>query len=220
VSIESASASATSARRAAAATRRLVETLVNTAAGPDELDMVADELAALAEKLAPTARRSRYEGTTGLSVGGEGNAAVMESHTVTGPANPIAPFMTIDADADADADADGDRNRKRVAATVTYGHQYEGPPGCVHGGMLAAAFDIVLAMGAATCGRLLVTGTITVRYLRPTPLHTELRFDGALVGIEGRKVRSSASVASPDGAICAEAEGTFLMVDDDRYRPA
>jgi uncharacterized protein (TIGR00369 family) len=207
VSIDSRSKA--SGRRAAAATRRLVETLVNNTADPDELEAVADELDVLSEKLAATARRSRYAGTTGLSVDGEGNAAVMETHTVTGPANPIAPFMTIDRDGDSE----------RVTATVTYGHQYEGPPGCVHGGMLAAAFDMVLAMAAATSGRLLVTGTITVRYLRPTPLHTGLRFGGELVGIDGRKVSASASVATPDGTICAKAEGIFLMVDADRYRP-
>ena len=107
----------------------------------------------------------------------------------------------------------------RVVGRVTYGHQYEGPPGCVHGGMLAAAFDIVLAVSAAKCGRMLVTGTLSVRYRRPTPLATELRFEGELVGIEGRKVRSSATVCGPDGESTAEAEGIFLIVDDDRYRP-
>jgi len=201
------STSIESGRRAATAARRLVETLVNNGAAGHDLDRVAGELDRIADQLAPTARASRYAGTAGLSLGGEGNEAVMESHTVTGPANPIAPFMTIDGSSD------------RVVGRVTYGHQYEGPPGCVHGGMLAAAFDIVLAVSAAKCGRMLVTGTLSVRYRRPTPLATELRFEGELVGIEGRKVRSSATVCGPDGESTAEAEGIFLIVDDDRYRP-
>jgi acyl-coenzyme A thioesterase PaaI-like protein len=201
------SASIESTRRAAAATRRLIETLVNTAADDHELRSVAGEIDDIVDRIAKGARRSRYEGTDGLSPGGEGNAAVMESHTVVGPSNPIAPFMIIDGGGD------------RVVATVTYGHQYEGPPGCVHGGMLAAAFDLVLALGAAKCGRMLVTGTLSVRYRRPTPLGIELRFDGGLDGIDGRKVRSSATVSGPDGEITAEAEGIFVVVDDDRYRP-
>lgn len=206
-------------RRAAAAARDLIGVLVNNGAGDDVLGPIAAELDALVERLAPTARRSRYAGTTGLRAApdaGADNAAVMETHTVIGRANPIAPPMEIDTtghSGTAESSA-GDA----VTATVTYGHQYEGPPGCVHGGMLAAAFDLVLAMSAATYGKLLVTGTLSVRYRRPTPLHTPLTFAGRLVGAEGRKVRSAATVTDAEGQVTAEAEGIFLVVEDERYR--
>jgi acyl-coenzyme A thioesterase PaaI-like protein len=198
--------------------------LVNNSADAADLDAIADELNALADKLALTARSSRYSGTAGLAAGADAtNAAVLETHTVIGRSNPIAPPMTIDERGrGSDAEHDERRRVRRlghvVTARVTYGHQYEGPPGCVHGGMLATAFDIVLAMSAAACGQLLVTGTLTVRYRRPTPLHAELRFEGRLAGVDGRKVRSTATVTNADGDVTAEAEGIFLIVGDDRYR--
>jgi acyl-coenzyme A thioesterase PaaI-like protein len=180
------------------------------AAESAELDVVADELDALAEKLALTARTSRYTGTAGFSAGDDpAGAAVLETHTVIGASNPIAPPMTVDGTSGTEG---------LVTARATYGHQYEGPPGCVHGGMLAAAFDFVLAMSAAACGQLLVTGTLTVRYRRPTPLHRELRFEARLADVDGRKVRSTATVMDADGEVTAEAEGIFLIVGDERYR--
>ena len=46
---------------------------------------------------------------------------------------------------------------------------------------VAAAFDEVLGFVQSLSGRPGMTGTLTVRYRKPTPLHTELRFDAQLV---------------------------------------
>ena len=52
---------------------------------------------------------------------------------------------------------------------------HEGPPGAVHGGIVAAYLDEVLA-GAAVhhTGRLYVTGELSVRYVKPTPVECPL----------------------------------------------
>ena len=60
---------------------------------------------------------------------------------------------------------------------VRFGSAYEGPPGHVHGGFVAAAFDEVLGYVQSLGGRPGMTGTLTVRYRSPTPLYTELRFE-------------------------------------------
>ena len=97
-------------------------------------------------------------------------------------------------------------------ATATYGHAYEGPPGCVHGGMLAAAFDIVLGAAAATAQRPALTGTLTIRYRRPTPLHTEVRYEGEVDRVEERRTHVVAR-SIVDGRVTCEAEGVFVCVD-------
>ena len=58
----------------------------------------------------------------------------------------------------------------------------------MHGGYVAAAFDEVLGFANSLSGTPGMTGTLTVRYRRPTPLHTELRFEGRYERSEGRKI--------------------------------
>ena len=82
-----------------------------------------------------------------------------------------------------------------VVGTATYGAAYEGPPGCVHGGMLAAAFDIILGAASVAAQRPALTGTLTVRYRKGTPLHREIRYEGRLDRVEGRRTHVVARVA-------------------------
>jgi acyl-CoA thioesterase FadM len=62
-----------------------------------------------------------------------------------------------------------------------------------------------------------MTGTLTVRYRSPTPLHTELRFEAELVRMEGRKIFTRAQVLGGD-RVCAEAEGIFVSVARERFQ--
>ncbi len=57
-----------------------------------------------------------------------------------------------------------------------------------------------------------MTGTLTVRYRRPHPLHTRIDFEGELLRIEGRKI-FTAGRSSAHGELLAEAEGIFISID-------
>ena len=57
-----------------------------------------------------------------------------------------------------------------------------------------------------------MTGTLTVRYRRPTPLHRDLRFEGTLDRVEGRKIFTTGRCFDGDD-VTAEAEGLFIPVD-------
>jgi acyl-coenzyme A thioesterase PaaI-like protein len=86
----------------------------------------------------------------------------------------------------------------------------------VHGGWIAAAFDEVLGFTQSLTGHPGMTGTLTIRYRRPTPLHTELRFRGRVDRVEGRKIFTSATLhAGAD--LCAESDGIFVRVDFERF---
>jgi acyl-coenzyme A thioesterase PaaI-like protein len=99
-----------------------------------------------------------------------------------------------------------------VIGRVRFGAAYEGPPGCVHGGYVAATFDEILGMAQALSGKRGMTGTLTVRYRHPTPLHRELRFEGTLVRQEGRKIYTVGRCLAGD-QLTAEADGLFITVD-------
>ena len=60
------------------------------------------------------------------------------------------------------------------------------------------------------------TGTLTVRYCRPTPLHTELRMRGEIARVEGRKIFAEGHLYAGE-TLCAEAEGLFIMPHPEQY---
>jgi acyl-CoA thioesterase FadM len=62
-----------------------------------------------------------------------------------------------------------------------------------------------------------MTGTLIVRYRRPTPLHTELRFEAEYLRHEGRKLFTESRVFAGD-VLCAEAEGIFVSIDRQRFQ--
>jgi acyl-coenzyme A thioesterase PaaI-like protein len=86
----------------------------------------------------------------------------------------------------------------------------------VHGGFLAAAFDEVLGMAQSLTGNPGMTGTLTIRYRRPTPLLTELVFEAYVDRVEGRKIFTHGTL-SANGQLTAEAEGLFIAVGQERF---
>jgi len=96
------------------------------------------------------------------------------------------------------------------------GAAYEGPPGCVHGGIIAGLFDELLGVANIASGVGAMTGTLTIVYRSPTPLYTELRLEGRTLGIDGRKVRTAGTLHAGD-RLCAEADGVFILVEHERF---
>ena len=64
----------------------------------------------------------------------------------------------------------------------------------VHGGIIALLFDELLGMANVCTGVGGFTGTLSVRYERPTPLHGELELEGTVESVEGRKVTSVGTI--------------------------
>lgn len=124
---------------------------------------------------------------------------------VIGRWNPLAPPLTFEIGED-----------RVVRGAGVLGAAYEGPPGCVHGGMVAEILDELCGCAAIAGGAPGMTGTLTIRYRNPTPLHTELTLEARLAEVEGRKSRVVGSI-SAGGVVCAEAEGIFIKVDRSRF---
>jgi acyl-coenzyme A thioesterase PaaI-like protein len=103
----------------------------------------------------------------------------------------------------------------RAIGRATFDTPYEGPPGCVHGAVLAAAFDQVINIANIHSGSAGPTRTLAVEYKRPTPLGATLDFEAWVESVDGRKVASRA-VVRHGGEVTAEAQGLFILVDQDR----
>jgi acyl-coenzyme A thioesterase PaaI-like protein len=103
----------------------------------------------------------------------------------------------------------------RLIGTGTFHAAYEGPPGYVHGGWIALAFDEILGMANIASGHPGMTGRLTVKYRRPTPLHTELRLEGWTEQVDGRRLVTRGTLEA-EGVVTAEAEGLFVVIDPER----
>jgi len=192
-------------RRVATAARDLIEGLVGTEEDETTIAAAADDLERLAARFTNESPRSMYDGVSESAMAGAEPGAFFDHSPMIGRANPLAPPINLEV------------RDQEVVGTVTFGSAYEGPPGCVHGGYVAAAFDEVLGSAQTFSGRPGMTGTLTVRYRKPTPLHTELRIIGRFERMEGRKVFTVGSLYADD-VLTAEAEGLFISIDFERFR--
>jgi acyl-coenzyme A thioesterase PaaI-like protein len=154
---------------------------------------------------------------TGEDVGGNGWEAATDSTTrdarehadylvrspLLGAVNPLAPPLEYELDGSA------------VHARGSFGNAYEGPPGYVHGGWVALAFDEVLGTANVAGGTPGLTGRLTVRYRQPTPLGAEVRLDAATASVDGRRITTRGTLTG-DGQLTAEAEGLFVTLGPER----
>lgn len=186
-------------REVADATRQLIENLVACTTNVDDLKQVAAAVAKQADVLAQAPQihgRIAFEEAEGYGCRG---SLGYELNPLDGKCNPIAAPIYIWFEGD------------RAYGRVTMGWQYEGPPVSVHGGFVAALFDQFLGAGQKLSGQPGFTGTLTVRYLKPTPIDTELRLEGWVERVEGRKNFLVGEMWAGD-VKTATCEGVFISI--------
>jgi acyl-coenzyme A thioesterase PaaI-like protein len=191
-------------RRVADAMRGVIDRFVATLAPIEVFQGVADDLEAIAARLAEHPQGHLFIGFAEAANRGDSDGP-FDNSPLMGLSNPLAPplHLTIEPD--------------RVVGTSRFGTAYEGPPGCVHGGYIAAAFDEVLGLVQSLSGKPGMTGRLTIHYRSPTPLHEELRWEAKIDRVQGRKIICSGQVFAGD-RLCAEAEGLFISVDFERLK--
>lgn len=177
------------------AVRELIDATIRTEADEDAIWQ-----ARTAIRTATDALRGRVRDESQVVRYAVDGRPVVWSNAVIGLRNPIAPPLTIKHDDD----------RTRCWSEFTLNAAYEGPPGLVHGGVCALILDHVLGEAASEgLTKPLFTGTITVRYVRGTPLG-RLRAEAAVERTEGFKTFVSGHLSDAEG-ITAEAEGIFIQ---------
>ncbi len=90
---------------------------------------------------------------------------------------------------------------------------HEGPPGYVHGGIIATLMDEAMSKINRPLNVLAVTRHMEVDYLRPVPLYQPLTVTSRHVQREGRKLFHRAEILSPDGTVLARGKGVFIELD-------
>jgi acyl-coenzyme A thioesterase PaaI-like protein len=182
------------------AVRALASAAMLTTADDETMGAVRDLLRQATARLAAATRSGRYDARPGLSAGIGGNDAIWETHAAFGRSNPLAPPLV-----------DVREERGHLEATVTFGPAFEGGPGTVYGGFVAAAFDGLLGRTVISSGHLAVTRSLAVRFLRPTPLNTTLRVEATAGDLSGRDISVSGQLWHGTKVTC-EADAVFTTV--------
>lgn len=195
--------SSTGRVRLADALRRALQHAATSTAPDDVVARAADLIDRAVSILEPGPHGRGYHGSAEGSVGGVPHGFTSHS-PVTGPLNAVASVVSLSSSA------------TEVVADVVYGDAYEGPPGHLHGGFVAAIFDEVLGFAQALSGAPGMTGKLEITYRSPTPLHTPLRVVGRFERIDGRKIFTTGTIHAGD-RLCAEAKGLFISVRPERF---
>lgn len=177
----------------AASVRRLIDATIRTelrGTSIEEARRAIDAISALLEA-------ERMPGSFGVRFNEAGTLRAW-GNAAAGLRNPIAPPLELQVEPDG-----------RVWAEVELGAAYEGPPTLVHGGVAALLMDQALGRAAEAAGVPGLTGTLEVRFRRPTRLG-RVRVEAKLDRTEGPKSFVVGTVSDDDG-VCSEATGVFIM---------
>lgn len=173
--------------------RELVDATVRTRLEPD----AARDLVPRVEELTRTLLADAQEGPLGLETCSDGRLRD-HGNPLVGARNPFAPPLSVDWDGQA------------ASTSFTLGAAYEGPPGHVHGGIIAAVLDQVLGTVPACIGMPAMTATLDVVYRRPTPLG-QLSARASLLERDGWRLRITGELHDEEGQVTATADGLFVV---------
>ena len=188
-------------RRVAQALRELTDALVTSAPSVEEMNEIAGQLEQQARQFE---QAPRLYGQMEFQADGEHGPRAGVNHelnAVGGWSNPLSPGLNIWFEGE------------RAFGTVTLGWAYEGPPRHVHGGYVAAVFDQFAGVAQMAGKQPGMTGRLTVRYHRPTPLNVELNLEAWVESVEGRKTLMAAEMRAGD-TVTATCEALFIRPKD------
>lgn len=167
----------------AASVRELVDATIRTEVPDEEIRAAQAEIEAITARL----RERQLEGSFGVRFSSHGFGRPW-GNAVMGLRNPVAPPLVITNHDDG-----------RAETEFHLGAAYEGPPGLVHGGVSALLLDQLVGQAAAAKGHPGMTGTLTVKYHRGTPLG-DLWAKAWVRSTEGPKTFVSAELGDAEGA--------------------
>lgn len=183
----------------AASVRRLIDATIRTEVPPEVVASAAAKIDSVTSELSA----ALMPGSFGERTVDDGQP-VAAGNAVIGIRNPSAPPLVIHHNEDGS-----------VWTEFTLGAAYEGPPGHVHGGVIALILDHVLGAPTHKPGRPAYTGTLTMRYHRATRLRRPLRSEARIESVDGLKKFVVGHISDADGPTVT-AEGVFIHRRDSK----
>ncbi|MEM7031870.1 MAG: PaaI family thioesterase [Chloroflexota bacterium] len=107
-----------------------------------------------------------------------------------------------------------DNGENEVYSDYTVADHFQGYPGIVHGGIVAAMLDEVVGRVSVISDHhhLMMSVKLAVKYRHPVPTETSLKVVGRIERLRGRLGKAVGELYLPDGTIAAEAALTLADV--------
>ena len=106
------------------------------------------------------------------------------------------------------------RDENQITAMFIPRVDYHGFADLLHGGIVAAALDEVMAWTAILVVEVMVmTGTLDLRYRQPAKVDATFTLKGELLERRGRRLRLQSRMLDQE-TVVAEASGLFLAIGD------
>ncbi|HEX3471580.1 MAG TPA: PaaI family thioesterase [Silvibacterium sp.] len=102
---------------------------------------------------------------------------------------------------------------QQIVCRVRVPRRFAGPPGHVHGGIIAALLDEAMSKANRQFGIVAMTRQMEVEYLKPVPLMMSLKLTAHHVSANGRKHRCEAQISDQEGTVLAQAQALFIAVN-------
>jgi len=184
----------------AKAARALNEKLVSTDIPPATALEIAARLRTEASNLSALPQVTGMVQMSRLANRGSVDNIMGELVAMAGRSHPSAPELTWE------------EATNHISGTVVFGQAFEGPPGHVHGGWVAGILDHLMGMTHVRMGQPGMTGGLSVRYLKPTPLGATLNIAASAKELDDRRTEVKAEMRHGE-TVTATAEAIFIRVD-------
>jgi uncharacterized protein (TIGR00369 family) len=107
-----------------------------------------------------------------------------------------------------------DNGSNEVISEYTVSEEYQGYPGVVHGGVVAAMLDEVVCRVAMIGDHhhFMMSVKMEIKYRQPVPTGEKLQLVGRIVRLRGRLGKATGEVILPDGTLAVESALTLANV--------
>ena len=191
-------------QRLAIATRALNEKLVSTDIDPELAAALTEKIEGLAAELS---QAQQVNGLVDMAKRGQRGTiddVMGELVSVGGRSHPCSPELRWQ------------EASNRITGTVKFSQAFEGPPGHVHGGWVAGVLDHLMGMTHVRTGHPGMTGGLSVRYLKPTPLNQRIGVSAQATELDDKRTEVKAEMRFGE-TTTAKAEAIFVRVDREKF---
>ena len=191
-------------QRLASATRALNEKLVSTDIDPELAAVLTEKIEGLAAELRQAQQVTGLVDMAKRGQRGTIDDVMGELVSVGGRSHPCSPELRWQ------------EASNRITGTVKFGQAFEGPPGHVHGGWVAGVLDHLMGMTHVRTGHPGMTGGLSVRYLKPTPLNQVIEVSAQATELDDKRTEVKAEMRFGE-TTTATAEAIFVRVDREKF---
>ena len=191
-------------QRLASATRALNAKLVSTDIDPELAAALTEKIEGLTAELS---QAQQVDGLVDMAKRGERGTiddVMGELVSVGGRSHPCSPELLWQ------------EASNRITGTVRFNQAFEGPPGHVHGGWVAGVLDHIMGMTHVRTGHPGMTGGLSVRYLKPTPLNQLIEISAEATELDDKRTEVKGTMRCGE-TTTATAEAIFVRVDREKF---